>query len=269
MSFSPVDDYDDDDLLVKPSASQREYTFSHGNLKGDETARPFKLTRLHKQAFLAITSTKRPTWCWKGGGMTRNDIEVCKAVFHACQPARRLFVTGEIELEALTEEGFMLLLAANKDIDTQDLFTGTLNGSVRMRRFQPALLWEYLRLADFAPQLHVAFAEENVAHGLDEDENVRGDYWQSIITDIGQDIFCRGDSTEAMYLNALNLFGKTGFLDLSPAEALLRVDFSNLKWDRVPPNWLGLTEEAGVTSSDIPVLSDSELKIILHLSNIA
>ena len=166
------------------------------------------------------------------GEVTDADKVVIRGLAEKNKVASRIFVTGEVHEDYIGEAAYRLLININDTLykngaGCEPLFTETRSGTIRMTRFEPKAVWECFdpdtlvslisaeagRLCiniDPWAMNHFDFYQAMVAY-IRED---KGDYWLPV-TFKGSDI---NTYYNAVYLSALLLFGKPGYMDVPVAE---------------------------------------------------
>ena len=217
------------------------------------------------------------------GQMFEADEEVVQALVDKNKVASRILVTGEVHEDYIGEAATRLLISINDTLyengaSEEPLFTETRTKTIRMMRFDPKVVWgwfspdtlvslvtdEISRLdvnMDAWTMNHFDFYESMVAAIKEE----KGDYWLPAVPEGSSiDIYYN-----AVYLSALLLFGKPGYMDVPVAEHFAyppNVEFLN------STEWNGLNEiqkkEAGRLRKEygnIQALTNPELGFIVGL----
>jgi hypothetical protein len=186
--------------------------------------------RLQSKENKEITMEKR---AWTARGMpTALDKQVIAALVDNNKMAARIFVTGEVHKNYVGEVAYKLLVGINdtlyKNGATQEpLFVETMDGTVRMTRFDTSFVWR-----SFHPDILVGLLideAERLGVNMDPFDMDHFDFYESMIAALkaenGEFIFPivqkGGDKDayyNAMYLSCLLLFGKPNFMDIPVAQ---------------------------------------------------
>jgi hypothetical protein len=166
------------------------------------------------------------------GEMTDSDKVLIRALVEKNKVAAQILVTGEVHETYIGEAAVRLLVNINDTLyengaGQEPLFTETRTGTIRMTRFDPEVVW-----GCFDPDTLVSlFVAEMCRLGIDMDpwgmdfmdfyesmidsiKKDKGDYWLPAVY-TGSDI---NTYYNAVYLSALLLFGKPGYMDVPVAE---------------------------------------------------
>lgn len=168
----------------------------------------------------------------KRGEMLPEDKAAIQGVVTHDRQASRIFVTGEALIEYLGDHATAFLLSVNdayyeNNAGGEPLFIQTLNGTVRMTRFDPMRVWRWIH-----PDALVELVQDEVNRlGVDMDpwkmdyfdfyqnmtEALKASHGGDIAVikkgDYSPDCFYRG-----VYLSCLLLYGKPGYMDVPVAE---------------------------------------------------
>jgi hypothetical protein len=218
----------------------------------------------------------------KRGEMISADKPVIQGLVDKNRVASRIFVTGEVAEGYIGDAATRLLLNINdayyKDkAGHEPLFINTRNGTVRMTRFDPEVVWRC-----FHPDILVGLVQDEIARlGVDMDPWKMDyfDFYQNMVAAIkaahGEAVAVvkREDSIDdfyqGVYLSCLLLFGKPGYMDVPVAEHFAQkeaVDFLRgagiFKLNETERQRLeGLREEYG----NIQALTNPEMHFVVDL----
>jgi hypothetical protein len=213
-------------------------------------------------------------WTKRGSVLTQKDKDVIGSIARKSEEAAQIFMTGEIYGKRLTSEEEGLLMAAN-EMTRGPLFVRTKVGTVRMRRFDPAVVWKLID-PDVVERL---FEREGARFGL---TGLRLDEWDFCYSVIQYIKIQFGDFHiplaadrsleafyQAMYLSALILFEKPGYMAVPVSqhfalpeteEAFKTMHHRALKVEEVD-RLLELQKQFG----EVDGLTNGELRFLLDL----
>jgi hypothetical protein len=177
----------------------------------------------------------KQTWT-AHGTMALADEQAVAGVVEQSPVAARIFVAGEVSVDYIGEAPERLLIGANDAYyngkpQVEPLFTETRQKTIRMTRFDPSVVWPWIE-----PELlETLVAEEAKRVGVPVDFNKMEtyDFYESVIKAVAPDGDCfpavtRGASADdffhGVYLAALILFGKPGYMDVPVASCFARLD---------------------------------------------
>jgi hypothetical protein len=167
--------------------------------------------------------------------MIHADKAVIQGLSDKNKAASRIFVTGEVAEDYIGDAATRLLLSVNdvyydNRAGCEPLFVNTRNGTIRMARFDPEVVWRC-----FHPDILVGLVQDEIARlGVDMDPWKMDyfDFYQSMIAAVKA---VRGEAVAAVkkgsgvndfyhgvYLSCLLLFGKPGYMDVPVAEHFAR-----------------------------------------------
>jgi hypothetical protein len=168
----------------------------------------------------------------KRGEMISGDKDVIQSVAYKNRSAARIFVTGEVAEYYIGEAAARLLIDVNEvyyknKAGAEPLFVETRNGTIRMTRFDPELIWR-----SFHPDTLVVLVQaeiDRVGVKMDPWKLDYFDFYQNMVAAIKETaggeavamIQRRGDIDSfyhGVYLSCLLLFGKPGYMDVPVAE---------------------------------------------------
>jgi hypothetical protein len=224
---------------------------------------------------------ERKAWTARGV-MLEADKAVIQAMVEQNRVASRIFVTGEVAESYIGEDAVRLLVNANdiyygNGAGCEPLFVETKQDTVRMRRFDPAVVWRC-----FHPDILLELvAEEASRLGVDMDPRALDhmDFYESMIDTLkarfgDAGLFVPGLSTmegfyQSVYLSCLLLFDKPGYMDVPvaehfaqiPSEAYLQGAEMYQLNDAAREKLAGLRKAYG----DIEALTNQEVAFIVDL----
>jgi hypothetical protein len=162
------------------------------------------------------------------------DKSVISFVAEKHRLAARIFVTGEAAEDYIGAAAVRCLIGANdvyceRDINSEPLFVETKEGTIRMARFEPRLVWGY-----FHPDLLFELFQDEVDRlgvgdkvGMVPRKMDYFDFYQSMAAAMkeayGENIVLMkarsnvDDLYQGVYLACLLLFGKPGYMDVPAA----------------------------------------------------
>jgi len=217
------------------------------------------------------------------GKMANSDKAVIKALVDKNKMAARIFVTGEVHEDYIGEAAVKLLININDTLyengaSQEPLFIETRSNTIRMTRFDPEVVWKcfdpdtLVSLVTFEiSRLHIImdpwamdhfdFYESMIAAIKEE----KGDYWLPTVFK-GSDI---NIYYNAVYLSALLLFGKPGYMDVPIAEHFAyppNANFlGNTEWNILNEAQRVEVEKLRKEYEKIQGLTNPELKFIIDL----
>jgi hypothetical protein len=171
----------------------------------------------------------------KRGEMLAADKRVITALAGEDRMAARIFVTGEVEESYIGEAAVRLLINANdvyysNNAGCEPLFINTREGTVRMARFDPTVVWRWFHPGTLAGLV----GDEAARIGVDIDPWKMNyfDFYQNMVAALkalyGEDIIMMkvrsgmNDFYHGIYLACLLLFGKAGYMDVPAAAHFAR-----------------------------------------------
>jgi hypothetical protein len=164
------------------------------------------------------------------GEMISADEPVIQGLVDKNRVASRIFVTGEVAEGYIGDAAMRLLLNINdvyykNKAGCEPLFINTRNGTVRMTRFDPEVVWQC-----FHPDILVDLVQDEIDRlgvGMYPWKLDYFDFYQSMVATMkgacgeavaavkkGSDI---DDFYHGVYLSCLLLFGKPGYMDVPVA----------------------------------------------------
>jgi len=165
------------------------------------------------------------------GTMLDADADVIRGIAEANPVAARIFVTGEAHESSLGDAAVRLLVNVNDTLykngaGQEPLFAQTREDTVRMTRFDPEFVWKC-----FHPETLVKLVEDEAARlkvDINPWEMECFDFYEEMVRVIrkkaGREVPIAWKDSElddyysAVYLSALLLFEKPGYLDIPVAQ---------------------------------------------------
>jgi hypothetical protein len=173
----------------------------------------------------------------KRGDMLSDDRGIIQATVDKNRLAARIFVTGEVSEDYIGDLAIRHLMGINdvyyeNGAGCEPLFVQTRNGTIRMARFDPEVIWR-----SFHPDILVGLVQDEIDRlGVDMDpwkmdyfdfyqnmvaamKDTHGEAVAVVKTGTGIDDFYHG-----IYISCLLLFGKPGYMDVPVAEHFAQKD---------------------------------------------
>jgi hypothetical protein len=224
----------------------------------------------------------KKAWTFREG-MAFADQAVVQALVDKNKVASRILVTGEVHESYIGEAAVRLLVNVNDTLygngaGQEPLFIETRTGTVRMTRFDPRIVWGW-----FPPDTLVELVEEEISRlDVDMDAWAMGhfDFYQSMIAAVKEKrgdfwlpaVYSGSDINtyyNAVYLSALLLFGKPGYMDVPVAEHFAyppNAEFlASTEWNGLDDVQREKAEKLRSEYGNIHGLTNPELKFIVDL----
>ena len=224
---------------------------------------------------------ERKAWTARGE-VQETDKAVIQALVDKNLVAARIFVTGEVHESYIGDAATRLLVNINdtlyKDgVEHEPLFVQTRDDTVRMTRFDPAVVWRC-----FHPDTLVKLIEEESAR-LHVDMDPLGmehfDFYEELASVIrkktGNAVPIAWKDSDldayysAVYLSCLLVFGKSGYLDIPVAQYFAQpvvADWmAKVDYRLLTVHELNKLEDLGKEYCRIQSLTNPELNFIISL----
>jgi hypothetical protein len=216
-------------------ARQRE---THSGIFTDE-----ELNAMPSYTKEELAALPEPWTRW--GEMLPEDKRVVQGTVDHDYAASRIFVTGEASEDYLGELGVKHLLSINdvyyeNGADREPLFVRTRDGTVRMARFDPRIVWRW-----FHPDTLVDLVKDEIDRlgvNMDPWKMDYFDFYQNMteaIKDLARDevaVMVKKESGiggfyHEMYLSCLLLFGKPGYMNVPVSTHFARKEAADFMRD--------------------------------------
>jgi len=227
---------------------------------------------------------EKESWTTRGK-MQDEDKAVIAALADKNKVAARIFVTGEVHESYIGDAAVRLLVNINDTLYTngltkEPLFVETRNDTVRMTRFDPAVVWRCFN-PDTLTELVKAEAERLGVDGvMDPWAMEHFDFYESMIAAIEAEKTglavpkLKKDADldwfyNSVYLSCLLLFRKPGYMDIPVAQHFVSPavveHLKGLEYRLLMPNERSTVAKLRKQYKDIQALTNPELNFVVSL----